>query len=136
MINFFQKHKAQLLSSAVSAALVMMPFLALAWSPTSGEGIVPTCDAVTGCGWDDLIKLMQNIIDFLVYATVFVAAIAFAVAGFKYLTAGGNVGQVKSAHAIFKNVAIGLIFVLSAFLIVKTILVALLKDTTSFSLLS
>lgn len=82
--------------------------------------IVP-CDGV-GCGICDLVNLGQNIINFAVYFVVIVATIAFVFAGFLYITAGGDQGKVKSAHNIFLKVLIGLIIVLTAWLVVDTIM--------------
>ena len=61
----------------------------------------------------------------MVFIAVPLAAIAFAWAGFLYLSARGNPGQISKAHGIFLNVAIGLGIVLIAWLAVDQILKAL-----------
>ncbi len=88
-----------------------------------GTGIIP-CDGSDAhpCGWGALVELASRAISFLIYLSVFIAAIAFTIAGFKYLTAAGDEGKAKSARSIFTNVAVGLLFVLGAFLLVKVIL--------------
>lgn len=77
------------------------------------------------CDFKALIQLVQNIINFLVYMSAPVAAVAFAWAGVLYLTAAGDEKRIGQAHAIFTDVLIGLGIVLSAWLIVKLIVTGL-----------
>jgi hypothetical protein len=51
----------------------------------------------------------------------------FAYAGYLYLTAMGNSGQISKAHTVFLDAIIGFIIMLSAWLFVDFILTALLK---------
>jgi len=87
------------------------------------------------CGWDDLVQLAQNFIDFLIYLAIPLAALSFSYAGFLIMTAGGNQGQRDKGKDVFVKVAKGLIFMLVAWLIVDLILTALLSDD-SYSLLN
>lgn len=82
--------------------------------------LVPECDGPE-CDLCDLLQLGQNVIEFLIYISIALAAIAFAWAGFLYMTAGGDQGKIKNAHDIFRKVAIGLIIVLGAYLIANLI---------------
>lgn len=84
------------------------------------------------CGICDIVQLVQNILNFLISFAVIVSVLMFVSAGFLYMTAVGNEEKIKSAHKIFTNVFIGLIFVLSAFLIVDTIMKALIKGPSRF----
>lgn len=77
------------------------------------------------CNFYQLTKLVQNIINFLVYMAAPVAAVAFAWAGVLYLTAAGDEKKIGQAHTIFTDVLIGLGIVLSAWLIVKLIVTGL-----------
>lgn len=112
----------------VSLFLFFPAFSALAaWNPA--EPIVPCGGAgQSSCDWKGLIQLASNILDVIIYFAVFLAVIFFAYAGFKYLTAGANVGAIKSAHQIFRNVFLGLVLTLSAWLIVELILTSLTED--------
>lgn len=94
--------------------------------PSDG-GIVP-CQgtAEDPCTFSDFIELIQNFINWLIFIAVPLSAVIFTFAGLKYITAAGDPGKIKSAHGIFKNVAIGLLFVLGAWLIVYTITSTLL----------
>jgi len=75
--------------------------------------------------------MAQRIINFLLYMSVAIAAAAFAMAGFKYVTARGNVGQIESAHKIFTNVLVGLLIALAAWLVINTVTSGLLGDNAS-----
>ncbi len=91
-----------------------------------GGGLVPDCPP-SGCGWAELLELAQNIMNFMIAIAIPLSAIAFAWAGFLYLSSAGSEDKIKKAHGIFKKVAIGLFFVLAAWLIVWLIVSVLLK---------
>jgi len=87
--------------------------------------IVPKCPE-KGCGWPELVLLSSNLVTFLIAISIPLSAVAFAWAGFLYLTAAGNEEKINKAHSIFWKVGIGLVFVLSAWLIVWLITSTLL----------
>ncbi|TSD03388.1 MAG: Uncharacterized protein Athens071416_69 [Parcubacteria group bacterium Athens0714_16] len=100
-------------------------------APPPPNGIIDasTCtNANGGCGFNDMITLVQNIMTFAFYIAAPIAVGMFTYAGVLYLTAGGKPGQIEKAHTIFLNVLIGFIIVLAAWLIVNTIANALLID--------
>lgn len=74
------------------------------------------------CGWRDLIALINRIIKFCVYIAAALSTIAFAYAGFLYMTAFGNSGKIEEAHGIFKKTFMGILFVLMGWLLVYTLL--------------
>ncbi len=86
------------------------------------------------CGFDDFIKLINNIVTFiLVNIAVPLSAIMFAYAGFELLTSGGSTEKKSKAKSIFVNVAIGLALVAGAFVIVHTILVIAQYNTVGWN---
>lgn len=87
-----------------------------------GFQLVP-CDGTpqSPCDYNAFIKGVRTLINFFIAFAIPVSALAFAWAGFKYLTAGGDSGEVKKAHEIFKKVMVGFIMVLAGWLIVQTI---------------
>lgn len=101
------------------------------------EGIVPVdcgssyTDPTTGklkhklCGFPQLIELIDRAIKYIFVLMLPIAAIVFAYAGFLFLTSGGNVDRRKAAKRAMTNVIVGIIIILAAFLIVRTILLAL-----------
>ncbi|MEK7514589.1 MAG: pilin [Patescibacteria group bacterium] len=100
---------------------------------TPSLGIVP-CDGTpqSPCNFTQLLCLAKNIINFLIVASTSLAVISFIYAGYLYLTAGGDMTKVKKAHQVFLMVLLGFIAVLSAWVLVNTIVNALLKGGYSF----
>lgn len=113
--------------------IVMLPLeSAQAWSP--GDPVLPQCnkssyDPQTGvllgiqnpCGWQHLVTLAGNLLQFMFFLAVPIAAVAFAYAGLLYFTSRGSDTQIKKAHGIFTNVFWGIIIVLAAWAIVDLI---------------
>ncbi len=90
--------------------------------------IVP-CDGVdTPCNACSLVALGQNILNFLFAISAAIAALMFAFAGFKMVTAGGDPGKISEGKKIFTNVAIGFIILLAAWLIVDTVMKSFVKQ--------
>jgi len=121
----------------IMSAVVFLPFLAFntvsaAWSP--GDPLVPSCgkvvpslDGKTGlmtnpCNFDYFMLLINNVITFLLfYFATPLAAIALCYAGALLLFSGGNSEKMTKAKHIIKNVLIGYLLALAAWLIIKTI---------------
>ena len=119
--------------------LMAIPLIGLAQAPTSDIipcGLSSDINVATGCTFNDLIILAQNVINFLIFRIAApLAAIMFAYAGFLYVTNRGNEGQVTQAHDIFLYVFWGLVIALAAWLFVNFILTFLLGDASSFNYL-
>ncbi len=89
----------------------------------NSSGIVPCGDAgEQACNFCDLVKLADNSLSFAVYFSVFVATLLFAYAGFLYVTAVGDTGKISTATGIFGKVVVGMIIVLTAWLVVDTVM--------------
>lgn len=96
-------------------------------SCAQGKPLVP-CDG-PDCDFNSVVELIQRGIDFiLTYAILPIAAVMFAYAGYILLFQGDNPGERTKAMNIFKNVAIGVVVVMAAWLIVHTILSSLIKE--------
>jgi hypothetical protein len=81
------------------------------------------------CGYFDLVDLIQNIVNYMIILMTFAATLLFVYAGWLYLTSGGNPGKKSQANRIFKQVGIGIVIVLSAWIIINTIVSGLeVKD--------
>lgn len=109
--------------SAYYTILIGLPGCVFAQAAGLPSKIVP-CDGVN-CKVCDLATLAQNIINTGVFLFVFLAALLFAYAGFLYLTNEAMDGQ-KQAKTLFGHVAGGLILLLSAWLIVDTLMKSVL----------
>ncbi|OHA86681.1 MAG: hypothetical protein A3A96_01395 [Candidatus Zambryskibacteria bacterium RIFCSPLOWO2_01_FULL_39_39] len=90
--------------------------------------IIPNCSP--NCGYQDLLKLVNNIINWIIMIAVPVAAGVFAWAGFKLMTTG-IADEKSAAKEMIWKVFIGLVFILAAWIIVGTIIKALLRDPSS-----
>ncbi len=121
--------------------IVFLPLVSLGAEP--GQLVPADCNTtiVNGrftnpCGWTHLLQLAQNLLNFMVYIAVPIAAIAFAYAGWLYLSARGNPGQITKAHGIFMNVAIGIVIVLVAWLVIDQIMEALVNPNSFIRVLT
>ncbi len=84
------------------------------------EQLVP-CDG-PDCDLSSLATGLGRIMKFLIAIVVTGSVLVFAWVGIKYMMNQGDANKVRSAHEIFKHVAIGLALVLAAWLIVSTLL--------------
>jgi len=103
--------------------VVAFPVLVFAQGAGLPSQIVP-CKGVD-CTVCDLATLAQNLINTGVFIFIFFSALMFAYAGFLYLTSAVE-DKVSSARSIFKNVALGLIILLAAWLVVDTLMKSVL----------
>lgn len=95
------------------------------------KGLVPICNTVVDssggycdpCDFNMVMNIINKLITFFLVAlaTPFFAIILIYT-GWLYLSSGGSSEKVTKAKSIFKNVIIGYIIALSAWIIVKTIL--------------
>lgn len=84
------------------------------------------------CTFSDVLKTINNLIVFLITVLfVPIIIIMFMYAGFKYLTAQGDPKKIINLKSLLKHIFIGILIVLSAWLIVKVLLTVLVKDTDS-----
>lgn len=93
------------------------------------DPIIPNCSP--NCGYQDLIKLVNNIINWIIMISVPVAAGVFAWAGIKYMVTGVS-DQKSEAKAMMVKVFIGFTAILAAWIIVNTITNTLLSEKDGF----
>lgn len=74
------------------------------------------------CSFPDIIKIINNVLNFLI-TTVFlpIFILVFIYAGYQYLTARGNASKITSVKKMLMSVVIGLVIVLTAWLVVKVL---------------
>ena len=114
-----------LFSFIISAVIVPHTSFALEIIPCDGVDTVDP-DGQGGtfgeeCGLDDVIILIKNIINAIILLAIPFMTLALMWVGFLILTAQGNVNKIQEAKRITKNVFIGFVFILTAWLIVYTI---------------
>lgn len=129
MIDLF-KYKKYII---VVVLLFVLPSFIFAQTNSQGS-IIPNCGVKDAsgnfkeCGFSDLLKLVDNLLRWIVMISIPVSAGVFAWAGFQLMTTG-IADKRSQAKSMMIKVFIGFVFILSAWLIVGTILDALLASS-------
>jgi hypothetical protein len=110
-------------------ASLLVVFLPQLVSAQAG-GLV-TC-AGPDCDMCDFVNMINGIVDWLFGFLVLAAVLALMVAGFKLVVSAGNESAMSNAKSMFTNIIIGFVIVLSAWLIVDTIMKAFLAPDSGF----
>lgn len=90
------------------------------------SNIIPCTDK---CTFSDVFRLLNNIIKFFfttLLIPIFIIMLMYA--GYQYITAQGNPSKVANLKKMLGNFAKGLLLILCAWLIVRTIMTTLLND--------
>jgi len=111
------------LSSLLLFSLITVPVYGAGLVPCGGEGE----EECTLCHLWELASRVINFISFNV--AIPIAVLLFVVAGFLFLTSGGNQTRLTRAKGIFFNTLIGLVIIFCSWLIVDTIFKTLARDT-------
>jgi hypothetical protein len=92
------------------------------WTP--GDPLVPCGTSTTlPCTRCDLFKLLRNIVDFLLIGLMPpVAILLFIVGGLMIILGGANPGMISRGKSIFWSTFIGVLIILSAWLITNTLI--------------
>jgi hypothetical protein len=106
--------------------LPIIVFAATTGANCNGGNIVP-CNGSAQCPCDftAFAHLINNVINWFITISVSVAAVTFSIAGFKILFNPENPAKRQEAMGMFKKTIIGMLLVLGAWLIVHTIVTAL-----------
>lgn len=119
------------LSSAFSVLITPLTTFA-ASSGLVPCGVVPpgvvgkTYLIATECNLCDFGTLTQNIINYILLISIPLSVMLFAWAGILYFSSAENPGQIAKAHKIFTSVLIGFVIIVSAWLVVQTLLMVLI----------
>lgn len=100
----------------------------------SGTGITYECSRTANgttvygdCSYDDLIRAVQKFFDVVIPLALGFSVVVIAFVGFNYMISGANPGKRKEANQMLEKVAIGIFFMLAAWLIVTLVANSLLK---------
>lgn len=77
------------------------------------------------CTFSDLMSLIARVIDYIFVLILPIAAIIFAYAGYLYITSGGNAEKRTAAKKAMTYLVVGVVVIMMAWLLVKTLLVSL-----------
>jgi hypothetical protein len=78
--------------------------------PRTGQGVP--------CDYNQVVFTASRIISFVLYITIPIVLGIILYTGFTYLTANGDSGKIANAKKMLKPIAIGVFFILAAYLIV------------------
>ncbi len=110
--------------ASLSAAAILAPLAVLA------ADLIP-CDGVnTPCNFGSLATLVNNIINWFLGISVSVAAITCAVAGAKILFNPGNQSEIEAGKTMLWKTIQGMFIILLAWLVVHTVIAALVNPST------
>lgn len=84
------------------------------------------------CTVNHIFITVKNVIQYLIYLLVPISIGWFVYVGYLYVTAGGNQGQLDKAKTTFRNVFVGILIVLLAWVVVYGILNAILDESKGF----
>jgi hypothetical protein len=85
----------------------------------------------SACTICDLAAGINNIMKFITGIIAYAAAVIVVVAGIIYIVSSGNPQMTSMAKSAIKNAAIGLVIVITAFLIVHFIILAIVQGDTN-----
>ncbi len=83
------------------------------------------------CTFNDLVAATRNVVNRITILALEFTVVIIAWAGFKYMTSEGNPGKIREATKMFQNVAVGIGFIIAAWVIVQ--LIARGLGVTSFT---
>jgi len=116
-----RRHRLLFPFLALGAAAVLPLIASAAGTSFSGpiiSGNAQTCPA----GWASVIQTVSNLVQFAIYLGVAICVLMLAYAGFLWVLNPTNPENRSTGRKILINAAIGLVLVLSSWLIVNTIL--------------
>lgn len=122
---------AKILLPVCLFAVMVMPSLMLAQESYSIVDNNNACAESGDCKFQDLLNLFGKVFEFFVIIiAVPLTTLAIAYGGFLYLVSSTNEGKRSEAKSIITNAVIGLAIALAAYVIVKSLLIALKVDPT------
>ena len=109
-----------------ATAMFITPDLVSAQGPAT---LVPcgTDENPDECTVCHLVALGQNIMNFFVFASVVVATLLFVNAGVLYVFSPGNPGNISRGHKIFTNTLVGILIILSSWILIDFVMRQLVK---------
>lgn len=115
-------------------SLTLFVLLALLFLPSNvsaelfGFDFIVCGKETPDCTIKHIFILADMMVKFFLYLSVPLTIILITWVGIKYLTAGGDQKNLADAKSMLKHVALGLAFILGAYLVVHTIFEYFVKD--------
>jgi uncharacterized membrane protein len=119
-----------------SLVAIILPSISFAALVNCGNSVVGT-DGVTtipnSCGFDDAVFMINGTINWIIGLAGVIFTISIVYGGFLYMTSGINPGNKAKAKSLLWNTLLGFVIMLTAWLIVYTLLTYLVpSDSTIF----
>ncbi|MEK7538241.1 MAG: hypothetical protein AAB552_00175 [Patescibacteria group bacterium] len=113
----------------LAGVFIGAPFLA------SSAGLIPCGDkGEASCGFEDLIKLANTVVNFLIYSVVIpLTALAFMVIGGRFVIVPDKESVRSDTKNQLQQIGIGIFWILAAFVLVKAFLFAFLNTDAGFT---
>ena len=129
----FKKTLTFLASSVVSTGSLTLPLAVLAASPfETGQGYVDQIATGADIGAPkSLPEIVGNIINIVLSFLGILLLIYLLVAGFLWMTAGGDEKKTETSKTMIKNAIIGLIIIVAAFAISNFVLTQITENLIS-----
>ncbi len=119
----------KILSFVILLSLFTLPVFVFSQGGASGLTYECFNNGLYGnCTFADLTAAVQNFVNQIIIIVLMLTVIPIAYAGFLYMTSGDIAGNRSKANEMLRKVAIGIFFMLAAWLIVNLIATALLSN--------
>jgi hypothetical protein len=127
-----KKFLAQILSF-ILLFIFILPLISLAADPLvpCGNTIKYVDGKAVTCNFDDFILMINGIIKWIISIAGVIFTLSAIWGGYLYMTSGSNPGNKDKAKSVLWSTLIGFVIILTAWLIVYTILVNLVSDSSS-----
>lgn len=120
--------------TTIAVLVQLVPVVTLASDPP--RGLVPECQSYTfaqgvtiqACNFCDFVQLFNNIIRFIIEISILLFVVVGVIIGFQLVTSAGNPSAMSAAKGKLVNLVIGFIIILSGWLIVDTLMKALVNS--------
>lgn len=121
-LSFLKNKKITALFFISYIFILLAPFMASAQT----GGLIP-CEG-DDCGTCEVVQLANNVVDIVIVLALGISVIIFIYAGWLLLSSAGNATQVKRGKDVMLNVLVGLIIILTSWLVIDVMLKTLLPN--------
>lgn len=114
--------------------LLVMPMFALAQSSSPGTGIVYECNSggvIGNCSYADFIMAVRRVVNWLITFTLSFSVVVIVYVGYELMTSGDSSSARTKAKERLWKLAIGIFWVLAAWMVVNLIATTLLNSSVS-----
>ena len=113
--------------------IILLVFASLLPKPASAQEGFVTCEGTRDnpCDFCHVISTSSNVLDFIITVAVVIVTLMILYAGMKLVTSAGNTEAKEKAKSYLTNAIIGLIIVLTSWLLIDTIMKIIVDQNVS-----